>query len=49
MLIFRSHPATVPEQVLQPFVVPSMSVSLRDELERNLAVFAAAIDRHVAV
>ena len=49
MLIFRSHPATVPGQVLQPLMAPSMSVSLRDELERNLADFAAAIDRHVAV
>ncbi|MGZ5889960.1 MAG: hypothetical protein ACXWJS_05120 [Hyphomicrobium sp.] len=49
MLIFRSHPATAPGQVLQPLMAPFMSVSLRDELERDLADFAAAIDRHVAV
>ena len=49
MLIFRSHPATAPGQVLQPLMAPFMSGSLRDELERDLADFAGAIGRHVAV
>ncbi|WFU34362.1 hypothetical protein QA635_08055 [Bradyrhizobium brasilense] len=49
MLIFRSHPGKVPGQGLQPLRAPSMSVSMRDELERNLADFATTIDRHVAV
>ena len=49
MLIFRSRPSTDPGGVLQPLMAPFMSVNLRDELERDLADFAAAIDRHVAV
>jgi hypothetical protein len=49
MLIFRSRPSTDPGRVLQPLMAPFMSVNLRDELERDLADFAAAIDRHVAV
>jgi len=49
MLIFRSHPATAPGHVRQPLMAPFMSVTLRDELERDLADFAAAIDRHVVV
>ena len=46
MLIFRSRPATTPERVV---LTAFMSVSLRKELERDLAAFAVAIDRHVAV
>jgi hypothetical protein len=49
MLIFRSRPSTDPGRVLQPLMAPFMGVNLRDELERDLADFAAAIDRHVAV
>ena len=41
MLIFRSRPATAQGQVLQRLMA--------DELERDLADFAAAINRHVAV
>jgi hypothetical protein len=45
MLIFRSRPVAETGRVLQPLMAPFMEVNLRDELEQDLADFAAAIDR----
>jgi hypothetical protein len=45
MLIFRSRPGTSPERALQPFAAPFMGITLRDELERDLADLAAAVAR----
>jgi hypothetical protein len=45
MLIFRSRPETSVGRALQPFAAPLMEITLRDELERDLADLAAAITR----
>jgi hypothetical protein len=43
MLIFRSRPETPVGRALHPFMTPFMEITLRDELERDLADLASAV------
>jgi hypothetical protein len=43
MLIFRSRPTTPVGQAVRPLMTPFIGVTLRDELEQDLADLAAAI------
>jgi hypothetical protein len=44
-LIFRSQPRTLVHDRAQPFLSPFMEITLRDELEQDLADLAAAVER----
>jgi hypothetical protein len=43
MLIFRSRPESPAGQGYYPFVTPLLEITLRDELERDLADLASSI------
>ena len=49
LLIFRSRPGTPVGRAVQPFLSPFMGITLRDELEQDLADLAAAISRQASL
>jgi hypothetical protein len=49
LLIFRSRPGTPAGRAVQPFLSPFMGITLRDELEQDLADLAAAISRQASL
>jgi hypothetical protein len=49
LLIFRSRPGTPVGRAVQPFLSPFMGITLRDELEQDLADLGAAISRQASL
>jgi hypothetical protein len=47
-LIFRTRPGTPAGRAMQPFIAPFMEITLRDELEQDLADLAADVTAKAA-